>query len=91
MKTIANPHKQIVAPAIGCIYFSNIFVGNIFIPYNDTITMPSMVPIVQMEKIADTYTTPKVLALAAGYISNGIKGSQGPNTNIVNSTHGVND
>jgi len=90
-KTIANPHIQIVAPAIGCIYFSNFLTEKKLNPYNDNNTIPSIVTMVKRENTNDTITTPQILDCAAGYISIGINGSHGPNTKIVNSIHGVID
>ena len=48
-----------------------------------------MVSNVAREKTTVTNSTPAMLASAAGYISNGISGSQGPNRKIVNKIHGV--
>jgi len=51
--------------------------------------MLSIVAIVTTPKTPVTSTRPKVLLFAAGYISNGISGSQGPNTKMVKSIQGV--
>ena len=48
-----------------------------------------MVTIVQTENAPATMNTAPICNLAAGYINNGIKGSQGPSTNTVNKIQGV--
>ena len=48
-----------------------------------------MVEIVVSPKIKVTITTVIISPLAAGYITRGINGSQGPNINIVKRIHGV--
>jgi len=48
-----------------------------------------MVAIVARLKIAATTTTPPGLSLAAGNMSSGIRGSQGPKTKIRKRIHGV--
>ena len=74
---------------MACVYFS-IFPKDInLIPFEASRTMPSIVEMVITEKTIITKIKPTVLCLAAGYISIGIKGSQGPKTKIVNKTHGV--
>ncbi len=83
------PQIKIVKPAIACIYRWRNFIGNIFKPNKGSSTMAIIVRIVVRLKTITTKTTPEVLCLAAGNISKGIKGSQGPNTNIVNNIHGV--
>ena len=52
-------------------------------------TTVSIVVMVTNPKTVATITVPDSDSRAAGYISSGIKGSQGPKTKIVNSTHGV--
>ena len=52
-------------------------------------TMVTIVAIVVVPNIAVTRTTCHIWPLAAGYMSNGISGSQGPNRKMVNRTHGV--
>jgi hypothetical protein len=52
-------------------------------------TILNIVAIVTTPKTLITRTRPKILLFAAGYINNGIKGSQGPNTKIVKSIQGV--
>jgi hypothetical protein len=47
------------------------------------------VVIVTIAKRTDTMTAPEKLFLEAGYITNGIRGSQGPKTKIRKSIHGV--
>ena len=51
--------------------------------------MPIIVKIVTTPKMAVTITRLHKLPMAAGYISRGISGSQGPKINIVKRTHGV--
>jgi hypothetical protein len=51
--------------------------------------MTSIVMIVTMPNVKATITTPPVLCLAAGYMINGISGSQGPNTNMAKRIQGV--
>ena len=60
-----------------------------FIPKVDMITMASMVDMVMLLKMITTEIKPVRLFFAAGYISNGINGSQGPNTKTVNKIQGV--
>ncbi len=71
------------------VYLSSRAVGTRLIPKVETRTIPSIVMIVIPPKIPATSTKAKRLLFAAGYISMGINGSQGPRTNIVKSTHGV--
>jgi len=52
-------------------------------------TIHSIVEIVVSPKINATITTVIISPLAAGYITRGINGSQGPNINIVKRIHGV--
>ena len=70
-------------------YRSSRPIGRRFAPKERSITILSIVTIVTTPKTPATSTRPKVLLFAAGYISKGIKGSQGPNTKIVKSIHGV--
>ena len=51
--------------------------------------MDNIVAIVTNPKMEATIATLIISFLAAGYITRGINGSQGPKTNIVNRTHGV--
>lgn len=60
-------------------------------PYRSSSTDTSIVEIVQILKTPATATIAHGVCTAAGYISSGINGSQGPNTNMMNSTHGVID
>jgi len=51
--------------------------------------MSTMVAMVVNPKISATIATVSILPLAAGYITRGIKGSQGPNTNMMKRIYGV--
>ena len=57
----------------------------------DTHTTVVMVAIVAAAKISVTIASNHQLPAAAGYITRGISGSQGPKRNIVNRTQGVRD
>ena len=70
---MAKPLKQMVAPANGCMYFSNTFIGKKLIPYKDSTTIVIMVAMVQKENREDTITIPPIFAVTAGYINNGIR------------------
>ena len=89
INSIPTPQIKIVKPATACMYLSRNFIGSIFNPNKGSRTMAIMVDIVVILNTAATVTTPRVLCLAAGNINNGIKGSQGPKTNIVNNIQGV--
>ncbi len=78
-----------VAPARACVYRSKRPMGSRFAPRERSMTILSIVAIVTIPKTPVTSTRPKVLLLAAGYISSGIRGSQGPNTKMVKSIQGV--
>ena len=52
-------------------------------------TTPTIVIIVTAPNTKVTATKPSLLSLAAGYINNGINGSQGPKRKIVKRIHGV--
>jgi hypothetical protein len=86
---MAIPEKKIIAPAIRLLYFS---IGLRFIllsPILNASTINNIVDMVTAENKRDTITAPEILFSAAGYITIGIRGSQGPNTKIRNSIHGV--
>jgi len=51
--------------------------------------MASMVDIVAKPKTDETRMTPEILCFAAGYMTNGMRGSHGPKTNMVNRIQGV--
>ena len=51
--------------------------------------MDNIVAIVTNPKMEATMATLIISFLAAGYITRGINGSQGPRTKMVNRTHGV--
>lgn len=86
---IAIPDRKITAPAITLLYFSTGFRLILLSPSLKTSTMLIIVAIVTMENNNETNTAPPTLLWAAGYISMGINGSQGPNIKIRNSIHGV--
>jgi hypothetical protein len=69
--------------------FFNRFQVNFFSPNLKARTTDIMVPIVTTEKSTDTIIVPDKLSWAAGYINKGIRGSQGPKTNIIKSIQGV--
>ena len=50
-------------------------------------TMISIVPTVNRQKVAVTAIKLKMFAVAAGYIRIGIKGSHGPNANMIKRIH----
>lgn len=52
-------------------------------------TAPNIVAMVMTANTDVTTTRPKILLCAAGYISSGIKGSQGPKTKMINRVHGA--
>ena len=58
-------------------------------PNADIKTMAIMVDSVAAAKTVVTAARPQRLPCAAGYMSKGISGSQGPKTKITNNTHGV--
>ena len=87
---IAKPAKQIVPPAIACVYLSNLPNLARLIPQEDSKTIPSIVANVVIVKTPTTRNIPEILLFAAGYMSSGIKGSQGPRTKIVNKIQGRN-
>ena len=58
-------------------------------PQDEAAMMVSIVSMVVNPKTDATRMTPGILCCAAGYMTNGISGSQGPNTKIVNNIHGV--
>ena len=51
--------------------------------------MDNIVAIVVNPKMEATMATLIILFVAAGYITRGINGSQGPKTNMINRTQGV--
>lgn len=86
---IASPQSKMASPADACEYLPSFSVDNFESPMCDSSTIVIIVAIVTSPNAEVTITTPHPLFLAAGYITRGIKGSQGPNTNIVNRIHGV--
>jgi hypothetical protein len=72
-------------PAKACECLSIFFMGIILTPFKTTVTQKSIVTIVQTEKTTATAATDSGLFSAAGYISKGISGSQGPSTNNMKS------
>jgi len=76
-------------PASKLLYFSK---GLRFILLNPNLkerTIASIVLIVTIEKSTDTITAPLILFWAAGYMTSGISGSQGPKIKIMKRTHGL--
>jgi len=86
---MAAPHSRIAGPASACEYRSSLWTGILRSPWTDASTIVSIVNRVVRPNTDTTTTTLGILCLAAGYITRGINGSQGPNTNIVNRTQGV--
>lgn len=78
-----------MAPAITFAYFSTGFRLILVKPSLKARTIPIMVAIVTTENRIETRIAPAVLFCAAGYISTGIRGSQGPKIKIRNSIQGV--
>ena len=58
-------------------------------PKEEMSTMVIMVPMVMLPNTAAIHTTLQKLSVAAGYIRIGMRGSHGPNRNIVKRIHGV--
>ncbi len=58
-------------------------------PQEETAIIVSIVNIVVKPKTDATRMTPEILCFTAGNMTNGIRGSQGPNTNMVKSIQGV--
>ena len=58
-------------------------------PQEAAAIITNMVKIVVTPKASVTKATPPMLCLAAGYINRGMRGSQGPNTKMVNRIQGV--
>ena len=86
---MAIPLSRMVAPAMACVNRSIFPSLTNFRPYEASRTSPSMVSMVTTPKTMDTWATPQELFWAAGYIKIGIRGSQGPRKNMVNSIQGV--
>jgi hypothetical protein len=86
---MAKPHKSIVAPAIECENLCKGFNFTRLIPLLATRTKTIIVEMRVKPKQAVTIHIPVKLCFAAGYITIGINGSQGPKTNMANSTQGV--
>lgn len=84
-----RPQIRMIPPARACVYFSIFFIGISSSPQNGSMTIASIVDMVVAPKTRATRITPVMLALAAGYISIGINGSQGPMMNMVKRTQGV--
>jgi len=63
--------------------------GRRSIPRVHSPTVRHMVPMVLKLKTRATSATSLRLSWAAGYMRSGIRGSQGPNTKMVNNTQGV--
>ncbi len=86
---IARPQRHIVAPAIAWVNRSALAIGRKLTPALDKRTTANIVPMVAMPNTHVTANTPSKPFSAAGYISTGIRTSQGPKTNITNSAQGV--
>ena len=86
---MARPERQIAPPASACVQRSSLLKLAKRIPHDAAMTMAIMVLMVTALKTTATRIVPDKLCFAAGYISNGISGSQGPSTKIVKRIHGV--
>jgi len=86
---MARPQRRMVPPAIAWVNLSSLLNLTTWTPLTANRTITIIVEIVVIPKTAVTRSIPNRLSSAAGYISNGINGSQGPKTNMVNSTQGV--
>ena len=86
---MATPERQIAPPASACVQRSSFPRRAKLMPHEAAMTIASMVQIVTTLKTVATSTVPYRLCLAAGYINNGINGSHGPSTKMVNRIHGV--
>ena len=84
-----SPEMKIMAPAMACTYLSRRPNRIKLIPQDEAAMMVSMVSMVVKPKTDATKMTPDILCLAAGNMTNGISGSQGPSTNMVKSIQGV--
>lgn len=88
-KRMAAPLSATAPPAAACIHRSNFATGSWFSPYRPRNTMVSMVAMVTAENTKATSTIPCKLCRAAGYMSTGIRGSQGPKTKTIKRIQGV--
>ena len=86
---MARPERQMAPPASACVQRSSLLKRAKLIPHEAAMTTAIMVPMVAALKTTATSIVPDRLCLAAGYINNGISGSQGPRTKMVKSTQGV--
>lgn len=80
---------KIMAPARAWTYLSRRPRRRKPAPQDETAMIVSMVKMVVKAKTDATRMTPGMLCLAAGYMTSGIRGSQGPKTKIVKSIQGV--
>ena len=78
-----------MAPAMACVNRSSLPRGRKLIPNVLTSTMDNIVSIVTNPKTMLIRTRPDMLFCAAGYISIGISGSQGPRMKMTNNIQGV--
>jgi len=80
---------KIMAPAIAWTYLSKRPKRRKLAPQEETAIMASIVNIVARPKAVATTITPEILCLRAGYMTRGIRGSQGPKTKMTKSIQGV--
>lgn len=83
------PERKIIAPAKRLLYFSKGFRLILLNPILKASTIDIIVAMVTTENSRETRMAPGILFSAAGYMTIGINGSQGPNINIRNSIQGV--
>ena len=81
---MARPHRRIVVPAITWLYRCTFRKGNKSTPARPTKTAPNITRVVTRPNTLVTATTPEYPSRAAEYITNGISGSQGPKTKMMN-------
>jgi hypothetical protein len=80
---------NIMAPAIAWTYLSKRPSRRKLAPQEETAIITSMVNIVARPKDEATNITPEILCFIAGYMTRGIRGSQGPKTKMTKSIQGV--
>ena len=86
---MAKPQRHIVAPAITWVNRSILAKGRKLTPALDKRTTPNIVAMVTIPNTQVTASTPRKPFSAAGYISTGIRTSQGPKTKMINKAQGV--
>ena len=85
---ISTPQARIAAPATAWEYRSSPRAGTSAAPPRSTTTATAIVAVVAVANARATAATAHQFILAAGYMSSGISGSQGPKANTRNSSHG---